>query len=460
MQFPEAEPYRIKVVEQLKRSTREERQQWVKAAHYNLLNLKSEHVYIDLLTDSGNGAMSDKQWAAMMTGDESYAGSSSYYALKSVVHDLFDMPYVLPVHQGRAAENVLCSAIVKPNDIIPGNSHFETTKAHISRQQAKPFDCTIAEAFDTSIEHPFKGNVDLNKLEKTLKSYPKEQIPFVLLTITCNSVGGQPVSMQNIRDTAALCRQFQIPLFFDAARFAENAYFIKCREKGYFDQTIREIVKEMFSYCDGFLMSAKKDAIVNIGGLLAMRDAALYQQTSCSTILYEGYVTYGGLAGRDMAAIAQGLLEAMDFDLLHSRIGQVAYLGNQLKQYHVPVQEPFGGHAIFIDVKRFYPHIVQTEYPAQLLNVEAYVTGGIRSSAICALSCDRDYTTGTEIFPEMELLRLALPWRTYTNSHLDYTAAVMGTVYKNRNMLHRGLKLIAEQAPLRCFTVQLERITE
>jgi len=457
MKLPYAEPYRIKMIERIYRSTIEQREQWLAEAKYNLLNLKSYQVFVDLLTDSGNGAMSDKQWAEMMLGDESYAGSASFTKLYDVVHDLFGMPYVLPVHQGRAAENVLCSTLVKPNDVIPGNSHFETTKGHIEYRGAKPIDCTIQEAFDTTITHPFKGNIDLKKLEDVLKAHSNHRVPFVLLTITCNSVGGQPVSMENIRETALLCKRYQCPLFFDAARFAENAYFIKKREQGYANSSIRDIVQEMFSYVDGFMMSAKKDAVVSMGGLLVLRDEEIYQKASVFTIRFEGYVTYGGLSGRDIAALAQGLVESTDYDLLDDRIGQVAYLGNQLKQYGIPVQEPFGGHAIFIDAKRFYSHIPQQQYPAQLLNVEAYLRGGLRSTAICGLCIDRDVATGQETFPDLELLRLALPWRAYSNSHINYAAAVVGQVYDERERLRQGLKIVKERPPLRSFTVELAR---
>jgi len=458
MKLPYAEPYRIKTVEMIRRSTPEERKTWIREAKYNLFNLKSDAVFIDLLTDSGTNAMSDKQWAEIMTGDESYAGARSYFKLKERVEEILGIPYFLPTHQGRAAENVLFSALLKEGDIVPGNAHFDTTKGHIEFRKAKAVDCTIDEAFDTTVSHPFKGNIDLDKLEKVLKSYDREQIPLVILTVTCNSAGGQPVSMKNIRDTAALCRRYNIPLFFDAARFAENAYFIKVREEGYNKKTIKEIVREMFSHVDGFTMSAKKDAIANIGGMVGFRDEELKKKVSVFSIMFEGYLTYGGLAGRDLGALAQGLDESTEFDYLESRIGQVAYLGEQCKKRGVPVQEPFGGHAIFVDAKRFFPHIPQTEYIAQLLAVELYIEGGVRGVEIGTLLADRDPETGKDRYPKLELLRLAIPRRVYTNNHMDYTATALGNVFERRESIKKGLKIVNQAPILRHFTVELERL--
>jgi len=393
MELPYAEPYKIKMVEQIKRSTKEQRLKWIKEADYNLFNLESEKVFVDLLTDSGTGAMSDQQWSEMMIGDESYAGSSSFLKLKDVVKQITGFEYFLPTHQGRAAENVLFSALIKEGDIVPGNSHFDTTKGHIEFRKAKAVDCTIDEAFDTSVIHPFKGNIDLNKLEEVFKSNPKENIPFVVLTITCNSAGGQPVSLKNTKEVSALCKQYGIPLYFDAARFAENAYFIKKREEGYADKTIKEIVKEVFSYGDGMTISAKKDGLVNMGGFIALNNEEVFKQATVFNIMYEGFITYGGMNGRDMGALAVGLNESTEFDYLESRVEQVAYLGKKLVEYGVPVQQPFGGHAIFMDANKFVPSIPREEYRAQALAVELYIVGGIRGVEIGTVLADRDPVT-------------------------------------------------------------------
>src|SRR5574344_2634824 len=331
MELPFAESYKIKMVETLHRSTRDEREKWIKEAHYNLFALKSDYVFIDLLTDSGTGAMSDKQWAAIMQGDESYAGARSYYDLKETIEDITGFKYFLPTHQGRAAENVLFSSILKEGDIVPGNSHFDTTKGHIEYRKAHAIDCTIDEAKDTELEIPFKGNMDLNKLEDVLKAYPAEKIPAIVVTITNNTAGGQPVSMENIKGVSRLAKKYGVKVMIDSARFAENAYFIKTREKGYEKKTIREICREMFSYADFMTMSSKKDAIVNMGGFIGFKDEALFREASTYNIMFEGFVTYGGMSGRDMNALAQGLIEGTEFDYLETRISQVAYLGNLLR---------------------------------------------------------------------------------------------------------------------------------
>ncbi|MDD3131617.1 MAG: tryptophanase, partial [Bacteroidales bacterium] len=377
MELPFAETYKIKMVETIRRSTRQEREQWIKEARYNLFNLHSEQAFIDLITDSGTGAMSDVQWSEMMLGDESYAGASSYYKLKNAITTLLGFPYFLPTHQGRAAENVLFSALVKKDDVVPGNSHFDTTKGHIEFRHATAIDCTIDEAFDTQIDHPFKGNLDLGKLEDVLKKYPRERIPMIVVTVTCNSSGGQPVSMENLRQVYALAQSYGIRVVFDSARFAENAYFIKMREAGYADKTIKEIVAEMFSYADAMTMSSKKDAIVNMGGFIGFKDEALWKKAQTFTIMFEGFITYGGMSGRDMNAVAQGLHEGTEFQYLDTRIRQVAYLGERLKEYNVPVQEPFGGHAIFVDAKRFLPHLPKEQFAAQTLAIETYLEGGV-----------------------------------------------------------------------------------
>jgi len=463
MDLPFAEPFRIKMIEPIKRSTRSEREAWLARAKYNLFNLKSEEVYIDLLTDSGTGAMSAAQWAEIMLGDESYAGASSYYKLKETIEELLGMPYFLPAHQGRAAENVLFSTLIGvgrdgEGKVVPGNSHFDTTKGHIEFRHAHAIDCTIDEAFDTAIDHPFKGNVDLGKLEKVFKAHPREKIPLCLITITCNSSGGQPVSMANIRDTAALCRKYGVPVFFDAARFAENAYFIKQREKGYADKTIREIVKEMFSYVDGCAMSSKKDGIVNIGGFTAYRNVETWRAAQSFNIMFEGYNTYGGLAGRDLGALSVGLREACEFDYLDYRVGQVAYLGRALTKAGVPVQMPYGGHAIFIDAKRVLPQVPKEEFIAQTLGIELYLEGGVRGVEIGAMLADRDPDTRENRYPALELLRLAIPRRVYTSDHMDYVAAVVSNVFERRQSIRHGYRITWEALQMRHFTVELAPI--
>jgi tryptophanase len=458
MELPFAESYKIKMVETLYKSTKEQRKQWIKEAKYNLFNLRSEQVFIDLLTDSGTGAMSDKQWSEMMLGDESYAGASSFYKLKNAITEITGFEYFLPTHQGRAAENVLFSVMVKEGNVVPGNSHFDTTKGHIEFRKATAIDCTIDEAFDTSINHPFKGNLDLNKLEDVLKSHPKEKISMVIVTITCNSSGGQPVSMENLKGVSALAKKYGVPVIYDSARFAENAYFIRTREKGYENKTIREIVKEMFSYADGMTMSAKKDAIVNMGGFIAMNDKELFKQASVFNIIYEGYITYGGMSGRDMNAVAQGLYEGTEYDYLDTRIKQVAYLGERLKSFDIPLQVPFGGHAIFVDAKKFMGHIPQEEYQAQTLAVELYVEGGVRGVEIGTLLADRDPVTRINRYPSLEFLRLTIPRRVYTNNHMDYIAVALANVYQHRLEIHRGFTIKYEAPIMRHFTVELEKM--
>jgi len=458
MQLPFAESYKIKMVETIKKSTREDRKQWIKDAHYNLFNLKSKQVFIDLLTDSGTGAMSDKQWSELMLGDESYAGASSYYKMKKSIKDILGFDYFLPTHQGRAAENVLFSVLVKEGMIVPGNSHFDTTKGHIEFRKATAIDCTIDEAFDTSVMHDFKGNVDLNKLEKILLNNPIEKIPMIIMTITNNSAGGQPVSMQNLREVYAMSRKYGVRVVFDSARFAENAYFIKKREEGYADKSIKEIVKEMFSYTDAMTMSSKKDAIVNMGGFIGFKNEDLFKQASVFGIMFEGYITYGGMSGRDMNALAQGLNEGTEFDTLDTRVQQVAFLGQRLKDFGVPLQEPFGGHAIFVDAKRFLPQVPKEEFLAQTLAIELYIEAGVRCVEIGAILADRDPITRENRFPELELLRLAIPRRTYTNNHMEYVAVALGNVYSRRNEIKHGVKIVKESPIMRHFTVELERL--
>lgn len=458
MNYPDTEPYKIKMVETIKRSTRTERENWIKDASYNLFNIKSEQVFIDLLTDSGTGAMSDRQWAAMILGDESYAGATSYYKLKAAIKDITGFDFFLPTHQGRAAENVLFSVLVKEGDLVPGNSHFDTTKGHIEFRKATAVDCTVDIASDTNCTDPFKGNVDILKLENVLKNNPAEKISCIIITITNNTSGGQPVSMDNLRKTGQLSKKYGVKLFLDSARFAENAYFIKQREEGYSDKSIREIVAEMFSFADGMTMSSKKDAIVNMGGFIGFRDEALFRQASTYNIIYEGFITYGGMSGRDMNALAQGLYEGTDFSYLESRINQVAYLGKKLKEYGIPLLEPFGGHAIFIDAKKFLPEIPKEEFPAQTLAVELYIEGGIRVVEVGALMADRDPLSRKNRYPELEMVRLAIPRRVYTNNHMDYVAAVVRNVFERREKITRGVKIIYEAPIMRHFTIELDKL--
>ena len=458
MEIPFSESYKIKMVEPLRKSTREERKQWIKDAKYNLFNLRSEQVFIDLLTDSGTGAMSDRQWSAIMMGDESYAGSRSYFELKDSIKNILGFEYFLPTHQGRAAENVLFSALVKEGDVVPGNSHFDTTKGHIEFRKATAIDCTIDEAFNTEIIHPFKGNIDLAKLENVLKSNPKEKISFICVTVTCNSSGGQPVSMKNLKDVHDLAKKYGVKTMFDSARFAENAYFIKVREEGYANKSIKEIVLEMYQYADIMTMSAKKDGIVNIGGFIGIRDKELLRQASTFGIMFEGYVTYGGMAGRDLAALAVGLDESTEFEYLDTRIKQIEYLGNQLIEYGVPVQRPIGGHAVFIDAKKILCNLPKEQFQAQTLAIELYIEAGVRGVEIGTLLADRDPVTRENRFPELELLRLAIPRRVYTNNHMDVIAVALKNVFDRRAEITKGLKIIWEAPIMRHFTVELEKV--
>ncbi|HPD96523.1 MAG TPA: tryptophanase [Tenuifilaceae bacterium] len=456
MELPFAESFKIKMVEPLKRSTREEREKWIKEAKYNLFNLKSDQVFIDLLTDSGTGAMSDRQWGAIMTGDESYAGASSYFNMKNAIKNILGFDYFMPTHQGRAAENVLFSVLVKEGDFVPGNSHFDTTKGHIEFRKAHAVDCTIDEAADTELYHPFKGNVDPVKLDNFLKDH-KDKVPFVIVTITNNTAGGQPVSMANLKKVREICSKYGKILVFDSARFAENAYFIKVREEGYANKTIKEIVKEMMSYADAMTMSSKKDAIVNMGGFIAMRSYELWRECSTFNIMFEGFVTYGGMSGRDMNALAVGLDEGTEFDYLETRIKQVEYLGNRLKEFGIPFQYPAGGHAIFIDANKVLPNIPKEELRAQTLAVELYVEAGIRGVEIGTLLADRDPDTHENRYPKLELLRLAIPRRVYTNNHMDVVAVALKNVFDRRTQITKGLKIVWEAPIMRHFTVEMER---
>ena len=457
MEIPFAEAYRIKMVEPLKKSTRAEREQWLKEAHYNLFGLKSEQVYIDCLTDSGTGAMSDRQWAAMMTGDEAYAGSKSFFQLKETIGNITGFEYVIPTHQGRAAENVLFSHLVKAGDIIPGNSHFDTTKGHIEFRKATALDCTIDAAKDTQLEIPFKGEVDCAKLEKALAENA-EKIPFIIVTVTNNTAGGQPVSMKNLRDVRAIADKYGKRVVFDSARFVENAYFIKTREEGYADKTIKEICKEMFSYADGMTMSSKKDGLVNMGGFIATRHEDWYEGAKRFCIPFEGFLTYGGMNGRDMAALAVGLDENTELETIETRIKQVQYLAAKLDEYGIPYQRPVGGHALFVDADKVLSNIPKEEFPAQTLAIELYLEAGVRGCEIGYILADRDPVTRENRFGGLDLLRLCIARRVYTNNHMDVIAAALKNVYDRRHEITRGVKITWETELMRHFTVKLERL--
>ena len=457
MELPFAESWKIKMVEPIRKSTREEREQWIREAHYNVFQLRSEQVYIDCITDSGTGAMSDRQWAAMMLGDESYAGAKSFFHLKEVITRLTGFEYVIPTHQGRAAENVLFSHLVKEGDVVPGNSHFDTTKGHIESRKATALDCTIDEAKDTQLELPFKGNVDPAKLEKALAEHA-EHTPFIIVTITNNTAGGQPVSMQNLREVRAIADRYGKRVVLDSARFAENAYFIKTREEGYSDKSIKEIVAEMFSLADGMTMSAKKDGIVNMGGFIATRHEDWYEGAKRFCIPFEGYLTYGGMNGRDMEALAVGLDENTEFDNLDTRIRQVQYLAARLDEFGIPYQRPAGGHAIFVDASKILTNVPKEEFPAQTLTIELYLEAGIRGCEIGYILADRDPVTRENRFGGLDLLRLCVPRRVYTNNHMDVIAVALKNVFDRREEITRGVRIAWEAELMRHFTVKLERL--
>lgn len=457
MEIPFAESWKIKMVEPIRKSTRAEREEWLKAANYNVFQLRAEQVYIDCLTDSGTGSMSDRQWSAMMLGDESYAGATSFYKFEETVRRLLGLHYVIPTHQGRAAENVLFSFLVKEGNVIPGNAHFDTTKGHIEARKAFAIDVTTDDAKDAQLEVPFKGNVSLEKLEKVLKENPGN-VPFMVLTVTNNTVGGQPVSMENIKATCALCHRYGVPVVMDSARFAENAYFIKTREPGYADKTIKEIVLEMYADADAATMSCKKDAIVNMGGFIATRKEDWYEGAKSFCIPYEGYLTYGGLNGRDLNAVAVGLDENTEFDMLETRIHQVQYLAKKLDEYGIPYQRPVGGHGVFIDADKVLTHVPKEEFPAQTLTCELYLEAGIRGCEIGYMLADRDPVTHENRFGGLDLLRLAIPRRVYTDNHMDVIAAALKNVYDRREQVTRGVAIEWEAPLMRHFTVKLRRL--
>jgi len=455
--FPQ-EPFRIKAIEPVKLTTREERERFIAEAGYNLFKLRAQDCYVDLLTDSGTSAMSDAQWGALLQGDESYAGAKSFFRFEDAVKRIFGMPYVVPTHQGRAAENVLFAVTVRQGMQVPSNMHFDTTHANIAARGGRPVNLVADLGLDPTVHAPFKGNIDLERLEGFIATVGCDNIPMGMLTVTNNSGGGQPVSMENIRATGDMLHKHDIPFFIDAARYAENAYFIKLREPGYQGKSTLEIANEMFSYTDGALMSAKKDALVNIGGILALRDADLYQRVCNELILREGFPTYGGLAGRDLEVIARGLWEGLDEGYLAYRIAHTQYLGDRLVEEGIPILEPPGGHAIYLDARRFLPHIPQTEFPAQALSVALYVEGGIRTVEIgSVMFAEKDPDTGQMVFPTLELVRLAIPRRVYTQSHLDYVVETCQRVYEKRQNL-RGLRIVYEPPMLRHFTARFELI--
>lgn len=451
------EPFRIKVVEPLNLTTAPQREQIIREAHFNLFAIRAEHVLIDLLTDSGTNAMSSEQWAAIMRADESYAGSRSFYRLKEQVCDIMGFEHMLPTHQGRASERILFSVLGGPGKVVPNNNHFDTTRANIEHSGAEAVDLAIDESLDLQSKHPFKGNIDLNKLGELIDRVGADRIPLCMITVTNNSGGGQPVSLDNIRRVGDLCHRHGIPLFLDACRFAENAYFIKMREQGMRDRTVRTIVREMFDLVDGATFSGKKDGLVNIGGLLLLRDEQLLQEARTNLILTEGFPTYGGLAGRDLEAMAQGLNEVLDEHYLAYRIRVTEYLGERLVKAGVAILEPPGGHAIYIDAKQFCPHIPPERFPGQAVAVGLYRIAGIRTVEIGSVMFGGGERRGGEMHEQMELVRLAIPRRVYTQSHLDYVIEAVIELYQRRSEL-QGLRIVEEPPTLRHFTATFEEI--
>ncbi|MGE5401733.1 MAG: tyrosine phenol-lyase [Bacteroidota bacterium] len=452
-----AENFKIKVVEPIKMTTREFREKAAKEAGYNTFLLKSEDVYIDLLTDSGTNAMSDYQWAGMMIGDEAYAGSRNFYYLWDNVKKFYGMPYFVPTHQGRAAEHLVSKILIKPGDYVPGNMYFTTTRLHQELAGATFVDVIIDEAHNPISEHPFKGNVDLNKLDKLVKEVGAKKIPYISIAGPVNMAGGQPISMANIIEVEAYCKKNGIKMWFDATRAVENAYFIKLREKGYKDKTIAQILKEMCSHFEGIWVSAKKDLMVNIGGILATRNKRVFEEARNLVVVYEGLHTYGGLAGRDMEAMARGLEEMVDFDTIKARIGQVEYFGNRLLEYNVPIVHPIGGHAVFLDARKFLSHLKQTDFPAQTLCNEIYIDSGVRAMERGIVSAGRNKVTGEHNLPKLELVRLTFPRRVYTQAHIDVTTESIISVFENRKSI-KGLKMVYEPKYLRFFQARFEKL--
>lgn len=452
-----AEPFKIKVVEPLKMTTRKYREKVINEAGYNTFLLHSEDVYIDLLTDSGTNAMSDNQWAGMMLGDEAYAGSKNYYNLEEKMREYYGYKYLVPAHQGRGAEHMISQVLVKPGTYIPGNMYFTTTRLHQELAGGTFVDVIIDEAHDPQNQHPFKGNIDLQKLGDLIKKVGAKKIPYLSIAGTVNMAGGQPFSMGNLKQTYELCKKHGIRIIFDATRAVENAYFIKVREKGYDDKTIPEILKEMCSYTDGATVSAKKDLYVNIGGFLATNEFDVFEEARNMVVVYEGLHTYGGIAGRDMEAMARGIEEMVHYDQVRARIGQVEYVGENLLKYDIPIVEPVGGHAIFLDAKKFYPHIQQVEFPAQTLAAEIYIDSGVRSMERGIVSAGRNKETGDHYYPALELVRLTFPRRVYTQAHCDVMIESIVETFENRDKV-KGLKMVYEPKYLRFFQARFERL--
>ncbi|MDX4944864.1 tyrosine phenol-lyase [Providencia manganoxydans] len=456
MNYP-AEPYRIKSIESISLLSREERIKKIHQAGYNTFLLSSKDIYIDLLTDSGTNAMSDKQWASMMTGDEAYSGSQNFELLKKTAQHLFGFKYIVPTHQGRAAENLLSLITIKPGQYVAGNMYFTTTRFHIEKNGATFIDIINDDAHDAMSNVPFKGNIDLDKLKQLIEEKGAENIAYICLAITVNLAGGQPVSMQNMRDVKALCEKHHIRVFYDATRCVENAYFIKEQEAGYQDVSIKEIVHEMFSYADGCTMSGKKDCLVNIGGFLALNNQQLFEQACEWVVAYEGMPSYGGMTGRDMSAMAIGMQEAMQFEYIQHRILQVRYLGNKLKAANIPIIEPIGGHAVFLDAKHFCPHLTQEQLPAQSLAARIYLETGVRTTERGTVSAGRDKITRKNYFPKLETVRLTIPRRVYTYAHLDFVADGIIALYQQKETI-QGLKFTYEPKQLRFFTARFAYI--
>ncbi|HOK16723.1 MAG TPA: tyrosine phenol-lyase [Defluviitoga tunisiensis] len=455
MMYP-PEPFKIKSVETIKMTTKEERAQVLKEAGYNTFLIPSKKVYIDLLTDSGTSAMSDHQWASMMIGDEAYGGSENWYHLRDAVQEVYGFEYVVPTHQGRGAENLLSQIMIKHGDYIPGNMYFTTTRTHIELNGGKFVDVIIDEAHQPEIELPFKGNVDLKKYQNLIDEVGANRIPYICVGVTVNMAGGQPVSMENLRKVKEISEKNGIKVMFDATRCVENAYFIKEREPGYGDKSIAEILKEMMSYADGCTMSGKKDCLVNIGGFLALRDQDLYEKATSLVVVYEGMPTYGGMAGRDMEAMATGIYESLDFHYIEHRIKQVRYLGDKLDEAGIPIIKPVGGHAVFLDAKRFLPHLSQDELPAQALSAEIYLDSGVRSMERGIVSAGRD-ENGRNRYPKLETVRLTIPRRVYTYSHMDVVADSVISLFDKRNSI-KGLEFVYEPPVLRFFTARFKPI--
>jgi tyrosine phenol-lyase len=452
-----AEPWKVKVVEPIRMTTLEERRRALAEAGYNTFLLRSEDVYIDLLTDSGTSAMSDWQWAGMMMGDEAYAGSRNFYNLEAAVHEYYGYKHLVPTHQGRGAEHLLSQLLIKPGDVVPGNMYFTTTRLHQELAGAKFVDVIVAEGHDPSDESPFKGNVDLGKLEDLIATVGAEKIPYVCLAATVNMAGGQPVSMANAKALRELTARHGIKVMMDATRAVENAYFIQQREAGYAGKSVREILKEFCSYTDGCTMSGKKDALVNIGGWLSLNDDHVFEEARNLVVVYEGLHTYGGMAGRDMEAMARGIVESVADDHIRARIGQVEYLGNQLIQAGVPIVKPIGGHAVYLDARAFYPQLTQDKFPAQTLAALLYENSGVRAMERGVVSAGRDPSTGKHHYPKLELVRLTIPRRVYTQAHMDVTAESVMDVFDNRAKA-TGLRMTYEPKYLRFFQARFEVI--